>query len=277
MPPPFRILGLGGGGMKGILHIGALKELSKHQTLDFPDGIYGASIGSILATYVAFKLPIDPLIPFIKNNSSLDAVIPKFSLNHIPRALSSKGMYSMELLEKRIIDLFASQNVDIRSKKLGDALMPLHIISTNITKGCPTIFSKDVLILDALKSSCCIPGLFQPYEIYGQMYVDGGHMYPCIAPLVPKGPQTLVLTLSKQRRGKLTPSLVESMSPLEYIAELYTLTIESCHDAQKNEHTCSLKYPKLHSDSDLANFDMNHLLIHSASQLSRFLASEVLH
>lgn len=277
MPPPFRILGLGGGGMKGILHIGALKELSKHQTLDFPDGIYGASIGSILATYVAFKLPIDPLIPFIKNNSSLDAVIPKFSLSHIPRALSSKGMYSMELLEKRIIDLFASQNVDIRTKKLGDALMPLHIISTNITKGCPTIFSKDILILDALKSSCCIPGLFQPYEIYGQMYIDGAHMYPCIAPLVPKGPHTLVLTLSKQRRGKLTPSLVESMSPLEYIAELYTLTIGACHEAQKNEHTCSLKYPKLHSDSDLANFDMNDLLVHSASQLSRFLASEVLH
>lgn len=263
--------------MKGILHIGALRELSKHQSLDFPDGIYGCSIGSILATYLAFKLPLEPLIPFIQKNSSLDAIIPKFSLNHIPRAFSSKGMYSMELLEGRVIDLFKSQDVDIRNKKLGDALMPLYVISTNITKGCPTIFSKDVLILDAIKSSCCIPGLFQPYEIYGQMYIDGAHMYPCIAPLVPKGPHTLVLTLSKQRRGKLTPSLVESMSPLEYIAELYTLTIGACHDAQINNHTCSLKYPKLHSDSDLANFDIEELLVHSASQLRGFLASEVLH
>jgi len=263
--------------MKGILHIGALKELSKHQALEFPDGIYGCSIGSILATYISFKLPLDPLIPFIQKNSSLDAVIPKFSLNHIARALSSKGMYSMELLERRIIDLFESQNVDIRTKKLGDAPMPLYVISTNITKGCPTIFSKEVLILDAIKSSCCIPGLFHPYEIYGQMYVDGAHMYPCIAPLVPKGPQTLVLSLSKQRRSKLTPSLVESMSPLEYISQLYTLTIGACHDAQTNEHTCSLKYPKLHSDSDLTNFDMNELLIDAASQLRGFLASEVLH
>ena len=276
MPPPFRTLGLGGGGMKGILHIGALKELSKHQSLEFPDGIYGASIGSILATYLAFKLPLEHLVPFIQKNSSLDSVIPKFTLTQIPRALTTKGLYSMNILEKRILELFDSQNVDIRTKKLGDALMPLHIISTNITKGCPTIFSKNVLILDAIKSSCCIPGLFQPYEIYGQMYIDGSHMYPCIAPLVPKGPQTLVLTLCKQRRSKLTPSLVESMSPLEYGAELYTLTMGACHDAQMNEHTCSLKYPKLFSDSDLSQFDIENILAHSASQLSRFLASQIL-
>jgi NTE family protein len=273
MPLPFRILGLGGGGMKGILHIGALKELSKHQTLEFPDGVYGCSIGSILATYLAFKLPLDPVVPFIQQNSSLESALPKFSLTQIPRALSTKGVYSMDILEKRILELFDSQNVDIRKKKLGDALMPLHIISTNITKGCATIFSKDILILDAIKSSCCIPGLFQPYELYGQLYIDGSHMYPCIAPLVPKVPQTLVLTLSKQRRGKLTPSLVESMSPLEYTAELYTLTISACHDCQVNEHTCSLKYPKLHSDSDLSEFDINDILAHSASQLGRFLAS----
>ena len=262
--------------MKGILHIGALKELSKHQSLEFPDGIYGCSIGSILATYLAFKLPLDRLVPFIQKNSSLDAVIPKFTLTQIPRALTTKGLYSMNILEKRIVELFDSQNVDIRTKKLGDALMPLHIISTNITKGCPTIFSKNVLILDAIKSSCCIPGLFQPYEIYGQMYIDGSHMYPCIAPLVPKGPQTLVLTLCKQRRSKLTPSLVESMSPLEYGAELYTLTMGACHDSQMNEHTCSLKYPKLFSDSDLSQFDIENILAHSASQLSRFLASQIL-
>jgi predicted acylesterase/phospholipase RssA len=276
MPPPFRILGLGGGGMKGILHVGALKELSKHQTLDFPDGVYGASIGSILATYVAFKLPLDSLVPFIKKNSSLDSAIPKFSLTQIPRALTTKGLYSLDILEKLIVELFDSQNVDIRKKKLGDAHMPLHIISTNITKRCPTIFSKDVLILDALKSSCCIPGLFQPYEIYGQLYVDGGHMYPCIAPLVPKGPHTLVLTLSKQRKRKLTPSLVESMSPLVYASELYTLTIGACHDSQRNEHTCSLKYHKLFSDSDLSEFDTDKVLAHSASQLSRFLTSQIL-
>ena len=58
MSLPFRKLGLGGGGVKGILHIGALRELSKHQTLEFPDGIYGCSIGSIIADIPLFALRI---------------------------------------------------------------------------------------------------------------------------------------------------------------------------------------------------------------------------
>jgi patatin-like phospholipase/acyl hydrolase len=56
---PFQKLALGGGGVKGILHIGALQELSKHQPLIFPEGVYGSSIGAVIGTYVAFGLPID--------------------------------------------------------------------------------------------------------------------------------------------------------------------------------------------------------------------------
>lgn len=63
----FRRLALGGGGAKGILHVGALQELSKRQPLDFPKGVYGSSIGSILATYIAFGLPIDNTVPLLKN------------------------------------------------------------------------------------------------------------------------------------------------------------------------------------------------------------------
>ena len=62
----FYRLALGGGGAKGILHIGALQELSKFQPLYFQNGIYGSSIGSIIATYVAFGLPIDNMVPLLK-------------------------------------------------------------------------------------------------------------------------------------------------------------------------------------------------------------------
>jgi len=59
MSLPFRALGLGGGGVKGILHIGALLELSKKQELVFPDGVYGISVGSVIGTYIAFGLPVN--------------------------------------------------------------------------------------------------------------------------------------------------------------------------------------------------------------------------
>jgi predicted acylesterase/phospholipase RssA len=75
MSLPFRALGLGGGGMKGILHIGALLELEKHQPLKFPDGVYGCSVGSIIAAFIAFELPIKNIIPFVRKNLSIDMTI----------------------------------------------------------------------------------------------------------------------------------------------------------------------------------------------------------
>ena len=45
--------------MKGIMYIGALRELSRHQELVFPDGVYGVSVGAIVGTYIAFGLPLD--------------------------------------------------------------------------------------------------------------------------------------------------------------------------------------------------------------------------
>ena len=46
----------------------------------------------------------------------------------------------MNVFNTRMIELFKSANIDIENKKLKDAEMPLYIVSSNITKGVPTIF-----------------------------------------------------------------------------------------------------------------------------------------
>ena len=168
MSLPFRALGLGGGGMKGILHIGALQELSKHQELKFPDGIYGCSIGSIIATFVAFELPIQNMLPFVQTHASFDSIVPAtFNITHFTSLFSEKGMYSTKKFGECMVDLFQTQNVDIQTKKIKDARMPLNIVASNITKGVPTIFPGETLVLDALKASCCVPGIFHPQEMDG--------------------------------------------------------------------------------------------------------------
>jgi predicted acylesterase/phospholipase RssA len=60
----FSILALGGGGLKGCLEIGAIRELERRfgpLHLKFKDGIYGCSIGSIIATCIAFGVPTDKI------------------------------------------------------------------------------------------------------------------------------------------------------------------------------------------------------------------------
>ena len=271
---PFRTLGLGGGGIKGILHIGALLELAKHQDLTFPNGVYGNSIGSIIATYIAFELSIDKLVPLMKEYLSMDKLKPTFNFENISSAFSTKGLYSMDIFESSITEMFSKAGLDIKDKKINDAHMPLYIVSSNISKGIPTLFSKDVLLMDALKCSCCIPGLFRPIKLYNQLYVDGNVFTPCIASVMPK--KALILSLLKQRKHTITPSLIESMSPIAYLDELYTMSSKLFHNASVTEHTLCLSYPNLHSDSDLSNFNVDDILEQSGQLLNNFISKRSL-
>lgn len=276
MSLPFRTLGLGGGGIKGILHVGALLELAKHQELRFPNGIYGCSIGSIIATYIAFELPIDRIVPLMKEYLSMESITPKFKFEHFSSAFSAKGLYRMDVFEKSVVEMFGKAGLDIEGKKIGDAQMPLYIISSNITKGIPTLFSKDVSVIDALKCSCCIPGLFRPIELYGQLYVDGNIFVPCVASIMPQDADPLVLSLIKQRKHSITPALIETMSPLTFLEELHTMSSHLFHNASMNKNTLCLDYPSLHSNSDLSEFKIDDILERAGKLFDGFITDRAL-
>jgi NTE family protein len=268
----FRRLALGGGGAKGILHIGALQELSNQQPLEFPNGVYGSSIGSILATYIAFGLPINNTIPLLKKYLVFEKIAPKPNFTQMAKSLSTKGMYDMDSFETLLIEFFQDAGLDIRDKKIFDAKMPLHIVSSNITKGVPTIFSNDVPIISALKCSCCIPGVFRPQSLYGQLYVDGDMFTPAISKIIPKDETTLILNLKKQHSKIMTPQNIESISPLEYIGNLYLMTMTQFYNAQTDNSAVSLFHPKLHSSSAIEDIDVEEVLQVGRLQLRRFLA-----
>lgn len=268
----FRRLALGGGGAKGVLHIGALQELSKYQTLEFPDGVYGSSIGSIIATYVAFGLPIDNTVPLLNKYLVFEKIAPKPNFTQMAKSLSTKGMYDMDGFETLITDFFKEAGMDLKDKKIKDAKMPLYIVSSNITKGIPTIFSNDISVLSALKCSCCIPGVFKPQILYDNLYVDGDMFTPAISSIIPMDNKTLVLNLKKQNAKIMTPQNIESISPLEYIGNLYLMTMTQFYNAQKDDGTVSLFHPKLFSTTLIAEMDIEDILQTGRSQLRRFLA-----
>ena len=268
----FRKLGLGGGGIKGILHIGALRELSRHQPLHFENGIYGCSVGSVIATYLAFNLPMDDkAVELTKKYLSFDVLLPKPSFNDLRNSLSEKGLFSMDLFETQVTEMFSEAGIQIKDKKIGDTLQPLHIVASNITKGVPTIFTKDVPILDALKCSCCIPGVFKPQNLYGQLYVDGGLLVPCISWIQP---DALVLSLTKQSISRITPETIGSITPLDYMKNMYAMSINHFMLTHKTDTIVTLSYPGLHSDSDLEDFDISDILRTAGESVGGFLATK---
>lgn len=271
----FQKLALGGGGMKGILQIGALQRLATYQPLEFPNGVYGCSIGSIIATYVAFGLPIENIKSIAQKYLNMDNVVPKSSFSDMLKAFSTKGMYSMDLFEQTAISMFSDAGIDIRDKRICDAKMPLYIVSSNITKGIPTVFSGNTPVLSALKCSCCIPGVFRPQELYGSLYVDGDLFTPCIASLVDITPDTLILSLTKQRGDLITTTTVDKLSPVDYVYQLYLMMMIRFYKAQQVKHMVSLYYPGLRSNSNIKELDIDKILDSAGSQLDRFLTKRV--
>jgi NTE family protein len=268
-----RRIALSGGGAKGILHIGALQELSKTQKLEFPDGIYGSSVGAIIATCVAFRIPLSGILEFVKTHSSVNSVIPpKFQMDSIPTVFSEKGIYGMDVFEQRIVHLFEINGISIADKLLKDAHMPLYIVASNITKGKPAVFSENIRVIDALKCSCCIPLLFRPVELYGQMYIDGDILTPCIASIAPAG--TVVISLHKRGKGSITPSVIDSISPVEYVSGIYWMIIDRLHKLQSSPTTVYISYPNLSSNSDLSEYDIDKVLDSASLDFGRFLRSQ---
>ena len=272
---PFRKLVLGGGGSKGVLHVGALLELSKHQPLVFPKGVYGSSIGSVVATYVAFGLSMENAPNLLQKHLSFQAIIPSFDFASVASAFSTKGVGGMDMFEKHILALFDEAGLDIREKVISEASMPLYIVASNLTDGVPSVFSDKIPLLDALKASCCIPGAFRPYELYGKAYVDGDIFLPSITNVLKSvEDDTLIFILPKRRRHTLTPRRIESMSPVDYISEIYTLQVRVNQPAAKTPQTLFLTYPGLESSSELSQFNVEDILLSAGLQVNRFLGSK---
>lgn len=274
MSLPFRKLGLGGGGVKGILHVGALRELAKYQILEFPDGIYGSSIGSVMAAYVSFGLPIDDkLIELTKKHLSSDNIIPNLSFKNITSGIAEKGVFTMDLFRENLYELFNERGIDIKAKKISDAKMPLYIIASNITKGIPTIFTGDVSVIDALCCSCCMPGIFRPQEMYDQLYIDGDMFVPNIGSL---HKDALVLSLKTHLPLKITPKTIGDISIPDFIRQVYNMGVINHIEFHKTELTIDLVYPKLFADSDLDEFDIEDIMKVAETSMRGFLVSKSL-
>ena len=250
--------------------------MSKHQKLEFPEGIYGASIGSIIGTYIAFGLPVDKLPDLAKKYLSTQSFIPSIGIYDITSCLSKKGLFSMNRFETTVYAIFDEAGVDIRNKVIGDAKMPLFIVASNVTKGKPTLFSKNVSLIEAIKCSCCLPGVFKPQIMYNQVYIDGDFFAPNMIGVMPVSDSTLILTLPRPRSLVITAETLETISPIEFALDLISVATKQSGLYKTTPHTLQLVYPSITATSDLEKMDMLDIFKHTSSKLRRFLLAKCL-
>ncbi len=253
--------------MRGSLHLGGLRALLEFQDgLVFPDGIYGYSIGSIVATALAFNLSLQQIQQMIDETMHLDSVFGPggMKLQYLFDVVNKCGLLSMDSVESAIVRTFLRQGIDLRGKVIGDAPQKLFIGASNFTKRRPVFFTGNVPILTAMKASCCIPLFFQPQIVYGDVYLDGGIYMYYLDEYLPTDCLSFIVSYSPK---SLKPRDIREGNVVELVKQLYT----GQRRPPKSPNALWFKEDKVHVIHDVTKDDKIRLIQSGYSQTMAFL------
>lgn len=264
----FRSIAFGGGGMRGALHLGGLRALLEFQdTLEFSDGIYGYSIGSIVATALAFRLRLDQIQQMIDESMKIESIVANAKLSMFTDLFDKCGLLSMDQVERSIINAFLKQGVDLRNKVIADAPQKLFIGASNLTLRKPVFFTGQVPILTAIKASCCIPCFFQPQVVYNNVYLDGGVYMYYFDEYLPKDCLSFTVSYTPQ---SLRPKDIQG-NLVELVKQLY------CGQRRPptSKYAIWFKEDKVHVIHDIQADDKKRLIQQGYSQVFAFLSKRL--
>lgn len=254
--------------MRGALHLGGLRALLDFQeTLQFPDGIYGYSIGSIVATAVAFNLTLAQIQQMIDESMHLESVVTDAKLSMFTDLFDKCGLLSMDQVESSIIKAFLHQGVDLRGKVISDAPQKLFIGASNLTLRRPVFFTGQVPILTAIKASCCIPCFFQPQIVYNNVYLDGGVYMYYFDEYLPK--ECLSFTVS------YTPQSLRPQDLHGNVVELVKQLYCGQRHPPASKNAIWFKEDKVHVIHDIQTDDKKRLIQQGYSQVFAFLSKRL--
>jgi hypothetical protein len=260
----FNSIAFGGGGVRGGLHVGGLAAIeSLRGDLVFPDGVYGSSVGAIVATAIAFRLNAIQIKQMFDDYFSLDRFLPPLRLANVARLPDTKGFFTMDLLADMLVTAFRSQNVDLKDKTIADAPQKLYILASNMTTRKVNLLTGDIPVLDAIKCSCCLPFVFEPQILHNQVYMDGGLIADSLDTYVP--PDCLVFHISASG-DSLFPSELASM-PMAVFAHSIYRTLRA---TPRSPNVVWLQNDTVNMLQEITSDDKKRMFDQGYSQTTRF-------
>lgn len=158
----------GGGALKGLAHIGALRALDEASIR--PTLYAGTSIGAMIAAAAASGLSTQQLLERAARFRRRDL----FRINHLGmlmERMQSRSIYLEEPLRALCDQLVLDGTFD-------DLPATLLVTAVDIERGIPVVFGRPglrhVRVRDAVYASCALPGFFPPGVVGGRTCIDGG-------------------------------------------------------------------------------------------------------
>ncbi len=149
-------LALGGGGARGIAHVGIIQVLLEEK-IDI-SCVSGTSIGAFVGAFLADGRSVEEMLAVVNSLTFKNLIVLD---------LKFQGISSSEKTVGKIVKKY------IKHDSFSGLKMPFSVVTTDICKGVPVVLKKGSLS-KSVSMSANFPGLFSPIEHEGSYFVDGG-------------------------------------------------------------------------------------------------------
>jgi NTE family protein len=192
-------IALGGGGARGLAHVGVLKVLEEEGIP--PSYITGTSIGAVVGAMYAQRPNVDAMIQRFKDSLD-DEFYDQLGLDHLKTSGTQEVSFLQQTTQniKRRIAINLAQSrtgllKEVRLKNIllklidkgsiEDTKIPLAIVATSLHTGEDSVFRSGEII-DAVAASSSIPGFLCPVCLNDDLLTDGGVSCPVPVKYLPK-------------------------------------------------------------------------------------------
>lgn len=165
LAPPERpkiALVLGGGGARGLAHIGVLKVLEEEKVPI--DMVVGTSVGALVGAVYCAGEPMGKL-------EKMGEMINWNELTDLSQSSIVKLFVSEQLLSTEKMEQYLDEKIG--KKNFQELEVPFACVATDLVTGERVVFREGEVAL-AARASATIPGIFDPVEYRHRYLVDGG-------------------------------------------------------------------------------------------------------
>lgn len=210
-------LALGGGGARGLAHLGVVKAL--HQ-LGVPiHCISGTSIGAIIGGVIAAG---------VEDQADSWLNIPdwkKLPSLFLELCLPWKGLIRGSKIERLLRDT-------IPIRRFSDLKMPLAVVATDYNTGSEVVL-RDGDVHTAIRASMSIPGVFYPVEVNGRVLVDGGLVNPVPVDVCRNlGADRVIAVDINANRMRFAPRKMSDVNILDALDVMFTICMNKLTEAK---------------------------------------------
>jgi len=157
--PPKVALVLGGGAARGFAHVGVLRVFEEE---GIPvELIVGTSVGSLVGAMYADG----------KDSHQLERIAVALDRDDFFDFSAGRAVFGTGLAKGERLARFVERHVSRR--RIEELPIPFAAIATDLDTGERVVLTEGSVV-EAVRASCAIPGIFEPIRARGRLLVDGG-------------------------------------------------------------------------------------------------------